>query len=324
MEGNKYFLPLKNEKRYTPYEFDKLMSHNEDRMDSLGKIIDLDIYNCMMKDRRTPLVLTPQLILDNSNNLNSIRPKINKINFTSQSQHILRNPLKEVSNESFKILNSPSIQRQAHIKEENNMINYNKELQNALNDKFTQFDPEQENNSNWKYDGPSSYNMEKKHFPRMLNNGNYFRNRNNEPIKINRNDFNEDLYNNKNKNDIYPESNLSRRNYNNNNFISQDFQRNRSNNNHIKRIRATPYDEGLNDRNNYGNDRYNNNNDINRYNNYDDENNMEMRNRNFRAFSPNKNKINDNYNEEQKDNSIYTRRGNYNSQLNFPNERYQN
>ena len=78
------------------------MSHNENRMDSLGKIIDLDIYNCMMKDRRTPLVLTPQLILDNSSNLNSIGPKISKTNFTSQSHHFLRNSLREDSNKSFK------------------------------------------------------------------------------------------------------------------------------------------------------------------------------------------------------------------------------
>ena len=318
MEGNKYFLPLKNEKRYTPYEFDKLMSHNENRMDTLGKIIDLDIYNCMMKDRRTPLVLTPQLILDNSSNLNSIGPKISKNNFTSQSHHFLRNSLREDSNESFKILNNSSPQRQKYINEENNMINNNKELQNTLNSKFTQFDPEREINSHWKYDRPIDYNIEKKNYPRMLNNGNYFRNRNDEPVKINRIAFNEDLYN---KNENYPEPDLSRGNYNNN-FRSQDIQRNRNNNNYIEKRRPTPYDEGLNDRNNFGNDRYN---DINGYNNnYDDGNNMEMKNRNFKDSNPDNNKLNDNYNEEKMDNSRYVRRGYYNSQLNFPNERYQN
>lgn len=322
MEGNKYFLPLKNEKRYTPFEFDKLMSHNENRMDSLGKRIDLDIYNNMMKDRRTPLVLTPQLILDNSNNFNSIGPKINQNNFTSQSQNIIRNPLREVPNESFKILQTSPPERKKYINKEDYMINNNKELQNTLNDKFTQFNPDEEINSHWKYDGPSSYNMEKKHYPRISNNGNYFRNRNDEPVKINRNDFNEDLYNN---NDNYPEPDFSRRNYNNNNFRSQDIQRSISKNDYIDRRRLTPYEEGFNDRNSYGNDRYNNNNKNNeRYNNYDEGNKMELRNRNFRALSPDNNKINDNYNEEKIDNSSYTRRGYYNSQLNFPNERYQN
>ena len=307
MEGNKYFLPLKNEKRFTPYEFDNMMSRNENRMDTLGKIIDQDIYNCMMADRKTPLVLTPKLILDNGNGMNAIRPKIKTNNFNSQSQQIFKNPLREVSNESFRILQNPrhmnSMQRQQFINEENNMINNNKELQQNLDDQYTRIDPEQQLNSHWKYDGPSSFNLEKKHYPRMSNNESYYKN--DEPIKINHTDFNIDTYNrNENPAKYY-------NNQNNNTFKSQDFSRSRSNN--YMRRRPTPYNEEYDDRNVYVNNRYNNND------NYDEGNNREFRNRSFRAFNTERNEDL----KENKNNDVYTRRGNYNSQLNFPYDRYE-
>ena len=126
MEGNGYFMPLRNAKRYTPFEFDKMMSKNENRMDTLGKIIDQDIYSCMMADRKTPLVLTPKLILDNSNGMNSIGPTLKSNNFNSQSQQIPKNTLRQISTESFRILQSPrhmnSIQRQNLMNEENTII----------------------------------------------------------------------------------------------------------------------------------------------------------------------------------------------------------
>ena len=34
-----------------------------------------------------------------------------------------------------------------------------------LNDQYTQFDPEQQINSHWKYDGPTSFNFEKSSCP---------------------------------------------------------------------------------------------------------------------------------------------------------------
>ena len=308
MEGNGYFMPLRNAKRYTPFEFDKMMSKNENRMDTLGKIIDQDIYSCMMADRKTPLVLTPKLILDNSNGMNSIGPKLKSNNFNSQSQQIPKNTLRQISTESFRILQSPrhmnSIQRQNLMNEENTIINNNKELQHNLNDQFTKYDPEEEINTHWKYEGPTGYNTEKKHYPRMLNiESNY---RNEEPVKINQPDFNEDyterIYNNRSIR-------------NNNNYRSQDFQRD---NNNYEGGRRSPYNQQYNDK---FNDRYNY-----RYNNYDEENNMDYKNRNIRAFSPVKNDNrqiqNDKYNEDKKDNASYVRRGFYNSQLNFPYDRY--
>ena len=330
---NGYFMPTRNEKRYTPFEFDKMMSKNENRMDNLGKIIDSEIINYMMSSRKTPLTLTPKLILDSSNGKNTLGPKINtNNNFNNQSQRILKNPLQKISNDSFRIPKSPrhmnNMQRQQFINEENNMINNNKQLQNNLNDEFTKYDPEEEIPSqHWKYDGPTGYNLERKHYPRMANNGNYYKN--DEPVKINTTDFNEDLYNR--NEDNYPEPLYNDRNrninYNNNmnNFRSQEIPRSRRNNSYMERRRPTPYNEEYNDRN-YYNNRYNNINENDRYNNnYDEGNNMEFRNRSFRALSPRNNeKINDKINDEEKDNANYVIRGYYNSQLNFPYDRYQN
>lgn len=298
MEGNTYFLPLRNAKRYTPYEFDNMMSHNENRMDKLGKIIDLDIYNCMMADRRTPLVLTPKLILDNSNGINSIGggSKYKSNNFTTQSQQIFRNPLKEISNDSFKIEGSPKYINQPKYRyEENN--------------KFNQFDPEEELNSrNWRYEEPSRLKTERNIYQRNLH-------RDNEPVKIKQNKFNMDLYNRNNRNNNYPDNNYY--NNNNNTLRSQEIPRSRSNDYMMRR--PTPYNDGYNDRNSYGNNRYNNEN-------YDDGNN-EYKNRNYRPFNPERNdsdiKKNENYNDNNKDNSNYVRRGYYNSQLNFPFDRFE-
>ena len=297
-------MPLRNAKRYTPYEFDNMMSHNENRMDTLGKIIDKDIYNCMMADRRTPLVLTPKLILDSSNGINSIGPKVKTNNFNLQSQQIPKNILRQIPTESFRILQSPrhmkSNQRQKFMGEENNMINNNKDLQHNLNDQFTQYDPEEVINTHWKYDGPTGYNTEKKHYPKMINNESDYRKE--EPVKINQSDFNEDLY---------PGRYYNNRSNGNNNYRSQEFQRNVNDNNYIY--------EGVR-RRSPKNERYKNN---------DEEKSNNYINRNFRVFSPEKNNNNkqiqnEKYNEDKKVNSNYVRRGYYNSQLNFPYDRYDN
>ena len=299
MEGNGYLMPLRNAKRYTPYEFDRMMSKNENRMDTLGKIIDTDIYNCMMADRRTPLVLTPKLILDNSNGINTIRPP-SKTNTLSQSQQLLRNPLSPVLSDSFKIPQSPkqlnSIQRQKYINQDNN----NRYI--PSNEEFNEFEPKQEiNQRQFKYEEYPRYAIEKRNYLRRFNH------RDDEPVKINQNDFND------NRNYGYPAQNY---NNNINNFKSQEIPINRSNN-YIERRKPTPYNEENNDRKINAYDRYSN--DI-----YDEKINEEFKNKNLRALSP---KINENIlqkNENKNDNLVYIRRGYYNSQLNFPYDRYEN
>ena len=158
----------------------------------------------------------------------------------------------------------------------------------------------------------------------MANNGNFYRN--DEPIKINKTYFNEDLYNR--NDDNYPEPLYNDRNINynnniNNNFRSQEIPRSRSNNSYMERRRPTPYNEGYNIRNYYNNS-YNNVIENDRYNNYDEGNNMEFRNRSRDFSLRNNEKINDKINEDEKDNDRYVKRGYYNSQLNFPYDRYQN
>ncbi len=317
MEGNGYFMPLRNAKRYTPYDFDKLMSQNENRMDILGKIIDQDIINCLMADRKTPLVLTPKLILDNSNGMKSIGPKNNTNNYNSQSQTIIKNPLQKISRDSFRITpQNPHLlnpdQRKRYLNEENNIINNNKVLQNNINNDFT--NPEEQINSHWKYDGP----FERRQYPRMNNNERYYRNRNDEPVKLNYNELNNNMYN---RNNNYP------KNYNNGNnniYRSQEIPRSRSNNNYVRMRRPTPYNDGYNNNNN---DRFYNNTLNNRYNNenFGDGINEDFRNNRLRVFSPQNNNYNyknNNSKEDSQEKSDYISRGYYNSQLNFPYDRY--
>lgn len=314
MEGNGYLLSLRNTKRYTPYEFDNMMSQNENRMDTLGKIIDQDIYNCMMADRKTPLVLTPKLILENNNTINSLGPKKNYNNFSYQSQKFKKYPLQQISNDSFKIPRSPRNNNQIpvdrYMNEENNIINNNKQLQRNLNDEYTQYHPEEDNKPYWKYDGPTNLNIEKKHYPRMLNKENFYKQRNDEPYKINHTEINNEIYNRDND---YPERYY---NGNNNNFKSQDFSRNK-NNNYMEIRRPSPYYDGYDKTNNY---RYNN-----RYNNgnFDERNNRNPRLYNSQKNINDCNNINSNKNEESKGKVDYSHRGYYNSQLNFPFDRYE-
>ena len=279
MEGNSYFLPLRNAKRYTPYEFDKMMSHNENRMDTLGKLIDQDIYNCMMADRKTPdrstpLVLTPKLILDNSNNINTLAPKMNSNNFNSQSHSSFRNPLRQVANESFNISQNPrymnSIQRQ--------------------NNNYEQFNPEEEIKAHqWKYEGTLGNNNRPYRNPRVLHTDD-------EPLKVNQDYFNND----------FPGQQYNNRN--NNTFRSQDFSRRRRDYN--EETRPTPYDEG---RNSYGNDRVREDN-LDGGNNGDyRERSLRANN------PENNVGRNEEYKDKERENLNFVRRGYYNSQLNYPN-----
>ena len=279
MEGNSYFLPLRNAKRYTPYEFDKMMSHNENRMDTLGKLIDQDIYNCMMADRKTPdrstpLVLTPKIILDNSNDINTLGPKMNSNNFNSQSHNSFRNPLSPVSNESFGISQNPrymnSMQRQ--------------------NNNYEQFNPEEEIKAHkWKYEGSLGNNNRPYRNPRVLHTDD-------EPLKVSQDYFNNDFPGQQNNN------------RNNNVFRSQDFSRRRRNYNEERN--PTPYDEG---RNSYGNDRVRENN-FDGQNNGDFRERSLRANNPENNFGRNE----DN-NDNRRENLNFVRRGYYNSQLNYPN-----
>ena len=279
MEGNSYFLPLRNAKRYTPYEFDKMMSHNENRMDTLGKLIDQDIYNCMMADRKTPdrstpLVLTPKLILDNSNDINILGPKMNSNNFNSQSQNSFRNPLRKVANESFNISQNPrymnSMQRQ--------------------NNNYEQFNPEEEIKAHkWKYEGSLGNNNRPYRNPRVLHTDD-------EPLKVSQDYFNNDFPGQQNNN------------RNNNVFRSQDFSRRRRNYNEERN--PTPYDEG---RNSYGNDRVRENNFDGQNNGDFRERSLRANN------PENNIGRNEDNNDNRRENLNFVRRGYYNSQLNYPN-----
>ena len=78
MEGNGYLMPLRNNRRYTPYEFDLKMSQNEERMNRLGKIIDQDIFYSLMSNRKTPSVTSgPNYVVENKKEYNPLNANIN-------------------------------------------------------------------------------------------------------------------------------------------------------------------------------------------------------------------------------------------------------
>jgi len=309
MEGNGYFMPLRNEKRFTPYEFDNLMSRNENRMDTLGKIIDQDIYNCMMSDRKTPLVLTPKLILDNSNN-NPISQTRKGNNFNNQSQPNLKSTLREINNESFNILRSPrsprninSYQSQNFRNDQTNRIDNNKDLEYNGNNDFIQYGPKELKKQSWNYDRPVESNTERRYSPRMVNNEYYPRN--NETSKINQYEFN-------NRYEEYPEQKYNH--INNPNYRSQAI---RNLNNNYEYRRPTPYNDRYDQRNFISNNRYNKDNYIDNY--------EENKKNDRRIYAPTPR---DNFNQRKKDydqneNNNYIKRGFYNSQLNFPFDRYE-
>ena len=108
MEGNGYLLPLRNSRRYTPYEFDIKMSQNEERMSRLGKIIDQDIFFNLMSQRKTPQVTTgPNYVVENKKEYNPLNKNLKMNNFCLKTETTPRNNLMEVSSNSFKIPRSP-------------------------------------------------------------------------------------------------------------------------------------------------------------------------------------------------------------------------
>ena len=198
MEGNGYFMPLKNEKKYSPYEFDNIMSKKENNMDNLGKKIDQDIYNnAKMVEKKTPLVLTPKLMLNNnSNNIkDNYNYNINGIN--------LSNSIKKYPSTSLIFSNQQNL----------NIID-NRDTN--LNDQYINMDEDNINIStiHWKYNGPTGLNTEKKHFPTKLNIGNYFKTpliKKTEPVKLNQSDY-------INSYDLYTNSNIRNNNIFNSNY----------------------------------------------------------------------------------------------------------
>ena len=300
MEGNGYLLPLRNSRRYTPYEFDIKMSQNEERMSRLGKIIDQDIFYSLMSQRKTPSVTTePNYVVENKKEYIPLNKNLKINNYNLKTEITPKNNLMEVSSNSFKIPRSPrydNINQKQQIREqEQQMMNNDRRFGNN-NNQNERFMDEPINNyrnrNNNNINDFDEYNNEN-NYPRMMNNE-----RNNSRNNMRRfNDFNNnDMMNGNNRYNDFEEP----RRYNNNNFRSQEISK--TNNYDIPK-------SPMNDNNNEGtfvNYRYKNSfrermNDI-------DLNDITIKNRE---------------NDYNQNNQRYgrignNRRGFYNSQLNFP------
>ena len=135
MEADRYYMSLRKNKNNLEKEFNKDNNYNENN--TLGNIKRPHRYNDLFDKRKTPLVLTPKLMLNNGNNIN---------------------------NNSIKIEPSKSLAFPNRMENniENNIVNYN-----SKKDQFIKMDEEDTNTLtiHWKYDGPTGLNTEKKHFP---------------------------------------------------------------------------------------------------------------------------------------------------------------
>ena len=296
MEGNGYFMPLRNSRRYTPYEFDLKMSHNEERMSRLGKIIDQDIICTLMSSRKTPNVSGQNYVVENNKEYKPLNQNLNTINFNNKNDTLKKDNFVEISNNSFKIprspiYNNPNQMRQYREQEKEVMNNEGRYKNYNPNERFMKNENgeqinfyEKRNNNDF-----NNYNMNNQ-YPRIMDNENNLRNRNIERFR----DYNNDNeFRNKRYND-YEEPRVLY----NNNFRSQEIPRR----NNIPRSPMYYEDnEG-----NMMNNRYNNSirermNDI-------DLNDMRIKNEE-RKFNSGNQRYGVNNN---------TRRGYYNSQLNFP------
>ena len=296
MEGNGYFMPLRNSRRYTPYEFDLKMSHNEERMNRLGKIIDQDIICTLMSSRKTPNVSGQNYVVENNKEYKPLNQNLNTINFNNKNDTLKKDNFVEISNNSFKIprspiYNNPNQMRQYREQEKEVMNNEGRYKNYNPNERFMKNENgeqinfyEKRNNNDF-----NNYNMNNQ-YPRIMDNENNLRNRNIECFR----DYNNDNeFRNKRYND-YEEPRVLY----NNNFRSQEIPRR----NNISRSPMYYEDnEG-----NMMNNRYNNSirermNDI-------DLNDMRIKNEE-RKFNSGNQRYGVNNN---------TRRGYYNSQLNFP------
>ena len=299
MEGNGYLLPLRNSRRYTPYEFDIKMSQNEERMSRLGKIIDQDIFFNLMSQRKTPQVSTgPNYVVENKKEYNPLNKNLKMNNFSLKTETTPINNLMEVSSNSFKIPRSPRYdninQTRQFREQEPEMMNNDRRFGN--NNQNERFMDEPINNyrnyrnRNNKINDFDEYNNDN-NYPKMMNNE-----RNNSRNNMRFNEFDNDMRNGNNRYNDFEEP----RRYNNNNFRSQEISK--TNNYDIPRSPMN-YD---NNEGSYMNNRYKNSfrermNDI-------DLNDMTIKNEQ------------NNYNQN---NQRYGKRGNnrrgfYNSQLNFP------
>ena len=289
-------MPLRNSRRYTPYEFDLKMSHNEDRMNRLGKIIDQDIYFTLMSRKKTPNTSGENYVVENNKEYKPLNQNLNTMNFNLKNDIMKKDNLMEISSNSFKIPRSPlysnpNQMRQFREQEKEDMnnegryrnYNPNERFMNNQNDEQINFYQKRNNNDF------NNYNMNNQ-YPRIIDNDNNLRNKNIDRFR----EYNND---NETRNKRYNDYDQPRVLFNNN-FRSQEISRR----NNIPRSPIN-YEEN---EGNMTNNRFNNRirdrmNDI-------DLNDMTIKNRE---------------NDYNQNNQRYgrignNRRGFYNSQLNFP------
>ena len=289
-------MPLRNSRRYTPYEFDLKMSYNEDRMNRLGKIIDQDIYFTLMSRKKTPNASGENYVVENNKECKPLNQNLNTMNFNLKNDIMKKDNLMEISSNSFKIPRSPlytnpNQMRQFREQEKEDMnnegryrnYNPNERFMNNQNDEQINFYQKRNNNDF------NNYNMNNQ-YPRIIDNDNNLRNKNIDCFR----EYNNDIETRNKRYNDYDEPRVLF----NNNFRSQEISRR----NNIPRSPIN-YEEN---EGNMMNNRFNNRirdrmNDI-------DLNDMTIKNEE-RKFNPS----NQRYGANNK-----SRRGYYNSQLNFP------
>ena len=248
MEGNGYLMPLRNNRRYTPYEFDLKMSQNEERMNRLGKIIDQDIFYSLISHRKTPSVTTgPNYVVENKKEYNPLNTNINLKDFNRKNEITYKNSLMEVSNNSFKIPRSPRYdtinQTRRFMDQEQEILNNDRRFRN--NNQNERFMDEQINNYRNRNDNNNNdfneYSNEN-NYPRMMNNQN-----NNPRNNMRFNEFNNEMRKDNRRYNDYEEP----RRFNNYNFRSQEISK--TNNYNVPRNPMNYEEEG-----NYMNNRYKN------------------------------------------------------------------
>ena len=219
MEGNGYLLPLRNSRRYTPYEFDIKMSQNEERMSRLGKIIDQDIFYSLMSQRKTPSVTTgPNYVVENKKEYIPLNKNLKINNYNLKTEISPKKNLMEVSSNSFKIPRSPRYdninQTRQFREQEQQMMNNDRRFgnNNKQNERFMDEPSNNFRNRNNNINDFDEYNNEN-NYPRMMNNE-----RNNSRNNMRFNDFNNnDMMNGNNRYNDFEEPGRY-----NNNFRSQE------------------------------------------------------------------------------------------------------
>ena len=185
MEENYNYMSLKNDNdnQYTQIVYNDNDIPYLKNMDILRNVKNEEIYNNNMLDkRRTPLMFTSKLIMGNNNNFNTNEKTKKKYSNNIQNQI--------VNNNSINLQPSKSLTFPDRIIN----INENKFVNNALKDEYIKMDEDEADLStmHWKYEGQTPFNLEKKHFPRKLNIGNYFNStpqKKIDPLKINNPNF---------------------------------------------------------------------------------------------------------------------------------------